>query len=58
MKAVLCSMCRGKGTVEKSLPITPRTFIPIERICDNCGGKGWMEVGDETVDFLTKLEVT
>jgi len=41
-KAVLCPVCSGTGKI-----MDYSTTAPVEKTCHGCGGKGWVEVGEE-----------
>lgn len=42
-RAVLCPVCNGSG----KLPPTSDTSDATPRVCHGCGGKGWVEVGED-----------
>ena len=39
----VCLICHGKGEVQDPMPPYP------SKPCHGCGGKGWVEVQDQTV---------
>jgi len=48
MKAVICPVCNGKGTIcdhEIGMPLYLHPTCPT---CHGCNGKGWVEVQDES----------
>ena len=47
MKAVLCPICNGKGTLCDHGVNTPLALHPTCPTCHGCGGKGWVEVSEE-----------
>ena len=56
MKAVLCPVCNGVGKVASGFysrsgdcPFWVSSSVNPE-ICRSCGGKGWVEVSEETPD--------
>ena len=45
--AEICPICHGRGKIKNPMDIT----APVEITCHGCGGKGWIEVSDETPVF-------
>jgi len=47
MKAVLCPVCNGKGTICDHEIGTPQYLHPTCPICHGCNGLGWVEVHEQ-----------
>ena len=48
MKAVLCPICNGSGEVDDSTIDGPEVTTIHMKLCHGCGGKGWVEVGEDS----------
>ena len=42
--AEICPICHGRGKIKNPASVT----APVEVTCHGCGGRGWVEVGDES----------
>ena len=47
MKAVLCPICNGRGTVCNHDLSMPRCLHPTCPTCHGCGGSGWVSVPND-----------
>ena len=47
MKAELCPVCRGKGTICNHAENTDSSLHSTCPTCHGCGGRGWVEVKEE-----------
>lgn len=52
MKAVLCPVCGGRGTI-MDYGNPNFTSAIIEVTCRGCGGKGWVEVHEDATQGLS-----
>jgi len=55
VKAVLCPVCDGSGSLWNDVDVPPPITGTLQEWCHGCVGKGWVEVQEDCPGFCGEL---